>query len=248
MTDAGLLRGPLHDLHVSAGAVLAIDAGWEMPARYGEAAAEVKSARESAVVCDVSHWGRIRVRGEGAMDLLRRLGGEEILRQEDDTVRPIVLPGATSPARLVRLEGFWVVLTEPRDRLAALASLRAAAGGEAASSVDDQTEQTAMLACLGPRAAERLDAVLPIRVSDLADGAARAGSLLVARYIACRSDLRGASGEGPARLWRLEVMLPPMWAGKAWRFLTEKAGESRFAPVGTEAMAALLGGALKAVP
>jgi glycine cleavage system aminomethyltransferase T len=243
------------------------DAGWELPARYGDPQAEAAAARQSAVVADVSHWGRIRIRGGGAAEVLVRLGAADAPRQEDDTVRQVELrdaaEGTIDRARLVRLEEMWLLLTSPAARPAVLARAQELAEGLDAK-VDDQTQRTAMLACMGPKAAARLDVVLPITVSDAADGTARTGSILIAKYIALRSDIGGdsacnkspqATSEQPATrqgelhalqsggdspLWRMEVILPGLLAGKAWRFITDKAGANRMPPIGTEAMAMLM--------
>jgi glycine cleavage system aminomethyltransferase T len=252
------LRSSLYDLHVAAGAVMKTAAGWELPAHYGDVQSEVAAARQSAVVTDVSHWGRIRIRGSGAAELLVRLGAADALRQEDDTVRAVDLRdaagGTIDRARLVRLEEMWLLLTTPAARTKVL-SRAVELAADVDAKVDDQTSRTAMIACLGPQAAVRLDAVLPITVSDLSDGSARTGSVLIAKYIALHSDVVGvprpyaASAEerapghedetGP-RLWRMEVILPGLLAGKAWRFITQKAAAHRMPPIGTEAMEMLL--------
>jgi len=273
MNERDLLHSPLYDLHVAAGAVMKTADGWELPAHYGDARSEAAAARQSAVVADVSHWGRIRVRGGGAAELLVRLGAADAPRQEDDTVRRVDLLDAAGTildrARVARLEDMWLLVTTPSGRTKVLArAIDLAADLDA--KVDDQTQKTAMIACLGPQGATRLDAVLPITVSDLPDGAARAGSVLIARYIVLRSDIGadvGRAGSGPEdrvlhaegrgdaprvqpapegaklhalRIWRMEVILPALLAGKAWRFITQKAAAQRMAPIGTEAMEMLL--------
>ena len=249
MSDDQPKHSPLYEAHVSAGATMAVEEGWEMPARYGDARAEAAAARSSAALADVTHWGRIRIRGDGSGGLLARLCGPEVQAQEDDTVRPCVLrkaDGAAVAARLLRLEDYWLVLTSPKDRLAVLEllfataqSCEAASGGSSGGSnggsvrVDDQTGKTAMLAVLGPRAPACLDAFLPIKVGGIADGSAKSGSVVVAKYVALRSDL--------GDLWRMEVVLPNMLAAAAWRFITQKAGDNALVPIGTEAME-MLGG------
>jgi glycine cleavage system aminomethyltransferase T len=140
----------------------------------------------------------------------------------------------------VRLADFWLVLTAPGDRAAVLAILQQAAA-EHSAKVDDQTQQTTMIAVVGPEAGRILDVVLPIKVTDLADGHARSGSVLIAKYIALHSDLPARPPSQPSPLWRMEVILPTMLAGRAWNFLTRKAGANRVAPCGMEALDLLLG-------
>ncbi len=63
-----LLRSPLHDRHVAAGAKTADFGGWLMPIEYagGGVVAEHTAVRERVGVFDVSHLGKATVRGPGA--------------------------------------------------------------------------------------------------------------------------------------------------------------------------------------
>ncbi len=64
-----LLRSPLHDRHVALGAKLAEFGGWEMPLEYKRTGVlkEHAAVREAVGVFDVSHLGKLAVRGEGAV-------------------------------------------------------------------------------------------------------------------------------------------------------------------------------------
>ena len=228
-------RSALYDRHVAAGAVMVDVAGWSMPRHYGDPAAEARALRERAGVFDLSHHGRIRIRGDGALNLLERTCGEEIGGQEDDTARIVTVrdgaAGELDTGRLIRLESFWVLVTAPERRPAVLAALEPLAE-EMDAKADDQTFKTTMIGVAGPRAADILDAVLPFRASDIAKGEVKFGSLMIARYIAERLDVAG--------LWGVRVQVPNMVAGQAWRFITEKAGQNALSPVGLEALGALL--------
>jgi aminomethyltransferase len=66
-----LLRTPLYESHVRAGARIVPFAGWEMPVSYPAGIlAEVRAVRTSAGMFDVSHMGRLRVRGASAARFL----------------------------------------------------------------------------------------------------------------------------------------------------------------------------------
>jgi aminomethyltransferase len=68
-----LTQSPLHDRHVAAGAKLAEFGGWEMPLEYPTGVLKEHAAvRTSVGIFDVSHLGKIAVRGEGAVDYLNR--------------------------------------------------------------------------------------------------------------------------------------------------------------------------------
>ncbi|HUU59381.1 MAG TPA: glycine cleavage system aminomethyltransferase GcvT [Phycisphaerae bacterium] len=225
-----LLTTALHDRHIAMGAKMAPESGWEMPLKYRGVLDEVREVRSRAGVSDVSHLGRIRIRGGGAVDLLERLCTADPVHQEDHTALFTLLcnprGGILDAAFCLRLENMWVLTTNACNREKVLDHLRAHAAGLDVK-VDDQTPMTAMLSVSGPRAPELLDAVLPIRVAHTPRGWVHMGSLLIARYIAMRT---GATGE-----WSLDVMLTKMMAGQAWRFITDKAGDNAVAPVGTAA-------------
>jgi aminomethyltransferase len=90
--------------------------------------------------------------------------------------------------------------------------------------IEDQSPGIVQFAVTGPAAESILSKHLPIRVSGMDRGAAKMGSLMVARYIAARI--------GPTSAWTLEVMIPTMFAARAWEFITIKAGESALRPCG----------------
>jgi len=70
---------PLHELATAAGAKLVESAGWEMPARYGDVAAEYGAARKTAAVFDLSHRGKVEVSGPDAPSFLHNLCTNDIL-------------------------------------------------------------------------------------------------------------------------------------------------------------------------
>jgi aminomethyltransferase len=71
---ADLLRSPLHDRHTALGAKLADFGGWEMPIEYsasgGGVLKEHAAVRQAVGVFDVSHLGKVTVRGPGARDFV----------------------------------------------------------------------------------------------------------------------------------------------------------------------------------
>ena len=75
-----LLRTPLHDRHVAAGARMVPFAGWEMPVQYAGVIQEHRAVRNDAGVFDVSHMGEIEVEGPRAHDLLQSLLSNDLDR------------------------------------------------------------------------------------------------------------------------------------------------------------------------
>ncbi|MDH6678206.1 aminomethyltransferase [Rhodococcus sp. LBL1] len=70
MSDAQLLQGPIHSVHVDLGATFAPFGGWEMPVSYAGTVAEHTAVRESVGLFDVSHLGKALVKGDGAADFV----------------------------------------------------------------------------------------------------------------------------------------------------------------------------------
>jgi aminomethyltransferase len=79
---ADLLHSPLHDRHVALGAKLADFGGWEMPIEYpgGGVVAEHTAVRERVGIFDVSHLGKARVSGPGALDFVNSCLTNDLLK------------------------------------------------------------------------------------------------------------------------------------------------------------------------
>jgi aminomethyltransferase len=66
-TDERLFRSPLHDRHEALGAKFSEFGGWSMPLEYGTGVVkEHKAVRGGVGLFDVSHLGKVVVRGPGA--------------------------------------------------------------------------------------------------------------------------------------------------------------------------------------
>lgn len=225
------LQSPLHDKHLALEAKMGHDAHWELPLSYGDVLAEAAIVRRRAGVIDVSHMGRFRIRGAGALDLLHELCTIDVVHQEDDTAQATLMcnprGGIIDLCTLLRLEDGWMLTTSPgngqkvRDHLDEHTDHREVR-------VDDLTFKTVQIAVEGPQAPQLLDKVLPFKVSTMLPGQVHSGSMLLAKYTAMRVSL--------GNLWGLQVILPNLLAGRAWDFITRKAGDHAIAPVGMGAM------------
>lgn len=71
MADATPLQSPLHDRHVALGAKFSEFGGWSMPLEYPTGVVKEHAAvREGVGIFDVSHLGKLVVRGPGAVEFL----------------------------------------------------------------------------------------------------------------------------------------------------------------------------------
>jgi folate-binding protein YgfZ len=69
---------PLHDATTKAGASRVEDAGWLVPAHFGDAAGEYAQARSGCVVFDQSHRGKVELTGGEAASFLHNLCTNDI--------------------------------------------------------------------------------------------------------------------------------------------------------------------------
>ena len=64
-----LQRTPLHDWHLAHGGRMVDFAGWDMPVQYASIVEEHQAVRTAAGVFDISHMGRLWLKGPDALKL-----------------------------------------------------------------------------------------------------------------------------------------------------------------------------------
>jgi aminomethyltransferase len=162
-----LLRTPLFPWHASHGGRMVGFGGWEMPIQYRSILSEHTATREAAGLFDVSHMGRLSVRGPAAADWLESLltrrthdlrpGGVRytLLTDDEGSVLDDLLvarePAERSSAASTHdaLRFTLVVNASNRERVVSWLQSRLPSSG---ASLEDRTIETAMLAVQGPRA------------------------------------------------------------------------------------------------
>ena len=160
-----LRRTPLFDRHVSLGAKLADFGGWEMPIEYPSSGVlrEHETVRERVGVFDVSHLGKLEVRGPGAAafvnscltnDLGRIVPGQAqyTLCCDPDT-------GGVIDDLIVYLRADDDVLLVPNAANCAEVAARLIAAAPPAIEVTDRHEGYGVIAVQGTRSDETLTAL-----------------------------------------------------------------------------------------
>jgi aminomethyltransferase len=154
-----LLRTPLYDRHVAAGARMVPFAGWEMPVQYDGVIQEHRAVRGGAGVFDVSHMGELEVEGPRAAEFLQgllsndldRIGPGEaqytVLTNEQGGIVDDLIAYRLSPHRFL-----LIVNASNREEDYRWLKERELRG----SAVSDRSDEYALLAVQGPRAIERL--------------------------------------------------------------------------------------------
>lgn len=224
-----LLKTPLHDLHTKHHAQMVEFAGWEMPIRYTSIIEEHKAVRNSGGVFDVSHMARLKIKGRHARRLLeiactRRIGDmqegqcryslmcneqggvkDDVLVYRNDTDDFLVVVNASNRGKIV----------EHLEKLIADRSLTC--------TIDDQTEQTAMIAVQGPRVMEFIGK-FSSEIPTLKRYRFTTKNLLVMKVLVSRTGYTGEDG--------VEAILPAKAVGMAMKLILKDVDlESPDAPV-----------------
>lgn len=154
-------RTPLFDTHREAGARMVPFGGFSMPLQYTGILEEHRNVRERAGLFDVSHMGQIHIRGSGATALAERLVSCRV-----DTLRI----GRVRYGCLCNESGGVVddvtIYREAEDALFLCVNaanigkdrdwIVAVADGRSDVAISDKSDETALLALQGPRAADVL--------------------------------------------------------------------------------------------
>lgn len=150
-------RLALREAHAAAGASFLVRSGWELPAHYGDAAAEHAALRSAAAVFDRSHRSRIMVSGTDAAVVLDRVfAGNITSLEEGGAARTVALDdsGLIRDLTLVVRTGSlsFLVCGEPGQRLWTESRLRCAIEADFDARVEDRTLVTCTVAVAGPMA------------------------------------------------------------------------------------------------
>lgn len=202
-------RTGLYDRHVALGAKIVDFGGWDMPIEYDGVVAEHTAVRENVGAFDVSHMGKVRVHGPGAVEFinscvtndLEKIGAGQaqysmlcndsggviddliVYRWADDEL--FIVPNASNAAKVV-------------------AALRAAAPAEI--TIDDHHNDHGIIAVQGPNSAKVIAALgLPADHEYMHF----VGSELFGKpVIVCRTGYTGEHG--------YELVVPSQVLGEVW--------------------------------
>lgn len=91
-----MMQSPLYEIHKSLGAKFTNVYGWEMPAHYGDPAAEHLAVRKGAGIMDMTHRGKIRISGKDRTKFLQNILSQDINK---------LIPGTGGHATLLNTKG-----------------------------------------------------------------------------------------------------------------------------------------------
>ena len=217
-----MLRTALYDIHKHLGARLIDFGGWEMPVMYRGIHEEHVHTRTASSIFDVSHMGRLLVRGDGAEAFLQhvctrnieklkvgRCGYSHVCHERGGILDDIIV---------CRYETHFLIVCNASNRDKIVAHLKRHAEGRKVA-LDDTTLQTVMIAVQGPATMDLFRKQMPIKLEEMPRYGFVSGSYLGTGYTVCRTGYTGEDG--------LEIVLPAGMGPMAWDYLTRDGGEDR---------------------
>jgi aminomethyltransferase len=163
---AELLRTPLYEEHVAAGAQMVEFGGWEMPVQYkGGIIAEHLACRKKAGLFDVSHMGRFIVQGQNALSFLQHALTNNAAALELDESQYTMVPDpdgyAIDDAYLYRFEeDRYLLVVNAANREKNLAHFGEILPDFVDVELIDQTTGLAMISLQGPASKDILSGML----------------------------------------------------------------------------------------
>jgi aminomethyltransferase len=211
-------RTPLHDRHVALGASMVEFAGYDMPIQYSNMRDEHTAVRRRAGIFDLSHMGEVRISGAAAVDAVQQLITNDLDR---------IGPGRAQYTAMCRddsgiiddlivyrgVEECYIVVNASR-RAVDVEWMRAHLREGAI--LDDQSDETALIAVQGPQAVSVVAPLVSgvdvagLRPFSFGWGASVAG---IDGVVVSRTGYTGEDG--------VELYVPAAHAGTVWDALIE---------------------------
>jgi aminomethyltransferase len=201
--------------------------GWDMPVEYSGVIAEHNAVRMAAGLFDVSHMGQFEVEGEGAVAFLQRTTANNVARLVDGQAQYSALPmpsGCPVDDIIVyrRSERRFLIVVNAanveKDWRWLLDQRPSGCG------LHDLSDEYALLALQGPKAAAILRGLTPVDLSKVAFYHFAEGSVNGVEAILARTGYTGEDG--------FELFVAPEAAPELWRRLIEAGRPHGLVPVG----------------
>jgi folate-binding protein YgfZ len=214
-----------------AGARLQDTYGWSLPGSYSSLGEEYEAATQGVGLVDRSYVGRLRIGGKDGLDLLSRLSTNKLVDLTPGRGMTTVLTSNKGRVLdllfVLRLEDHLLALTSPENRKKVADWIDFYTFTEDVT-VKDVTEETAMLALVGPRAADALSELAGGGISSLARHESRSASLGGVEALVIRTDF--------VRLPGYDLVMAAPQARQLWEAMLASGQGIGVKPVGMDAL------------
>ncbi len=137
--------------------------GWGRPAFFEQVGEEHRAARERVALWDMTSFGKVEVRGPGALELLQKLADNDVNKPVGSLIYTQFLNprgGIESDLTIIRLGGDeFRVITGSNFVASDLGWIRMHLPGDSTVTVRDVTDEWAVIGMWGPRARDVLQSV-----------------------------------------------------------------------------------------
>jgi aminomethyltransferase len=223
-------RTPLFDEHVALGARIVEFGGWDMPLVYGNAFDEHRAVRTACGLFDVSHMGEITLCGAEAAAVVGRLATNDVSRLADGRAQYTLMcnerGGIIDDLIVYRLRAGEYLLVVNAAR-AAVDAAWVRGHTEGGVTMRDASDEWALLALQGPRAADALGPLVSRPLADLPPFAIREERVASVPVWVSRTGYTGEDG--------FEILVPAGDAVRVWRELVGSLHAVGGVPVGLAA-------------
>lgn len=218
----------LTDVHISLGAKMVPFAGFNMPVQYTGINEEHETVRNGVGVFDVSHMGEFILKGPKALDLIQKVSSNDASKLHDGKVQYAYLPneqgGLVDDLLIYRIDSETYMLVvnagniqKDWDWISKYNDL----GVE----MKDISEQTALFAVQGPKAAEALQSLTEIDLSVMSYYTFQKGVFAgVDNVLVSATGYTGAGG--------FEIYVDAEHAKKIWDAIFEAGAAHQIKPIG----------------
>tara|TARA_B100000795_G_scaffold121586_1_gene90503 strand:+ start:9214 stop:10296 length:1083 start_codon:yes stop_codon:yes gene_type:complete len=221
----------LSHIHEALGAKMVPFAGYNMPVQYEGVTAEHLSVRENVGVFDVSHMGEFIIRGEGALELVQKVTSNDVSKLVDGKVQYTCLPngkgGIVDDLLVYRMDEKTYLLVVNASNIAKdwdWISKHNSAGVE----MINISEDTSLLAVQGPKAAEALQSLTEMNISEMKYYTFQKGNFAGKENVLISTT--GYTGAGG-----FEIYFNNEDAEEIWKAIFEAGKDFKITPVGLAA-------------
>ena len=194
-------------------------AGWEMPIQYTSILEESRAVRSGAGLFDVSHMGRVEIRGPGSASFLNRVLSINVLKLREGRARYNLIcneQGGIIDDCIVyrRGEGDFLLVPNAANTAAVLEWFARRAPGPDQARIEDVTARYAMIAHQGPAAQGMLGTLTPADLSSIRPFAATYAEIAGVRAFVGHTGYTGEDG--------FELIVPAEAAAEVWKRLMDR--------------------------
>jgi len=221
----------LSNKHIVLGAKMVAFAGYNMPLQYEGLTVEHLAVRSGVGVFDVSHMGEFIVRGEGAFELVQKVTSNDVSVLVDGKIQYSCLPNETGGIvddllvyRIDEKTYMLVVNASNIDKDWAHISKYNAEGVE----MINISDKTTLLAVQGPKAAEALQSLTDVNLSEMTYYTFKKGAFAgVENVLISATGYTGAGG--------FEIYFENENADKIWDAVFKAGAAQEIRPIGLAA-------------